>query len=47
MTLMLKKDEHQQLLQIDVRDNDWCERRRALTLLLLYKGLSIDGALAQ
>ena len=46
-TLTLTDEERGQLKQIDERDRYWRERRRARTILLLDKGLSIDAAVFQ
>ena len=42
-TLALTEEERRQLTQIDERGSDWRERRRARTVLLLDKGLSISA----
>ena len=42
-SLTLTEEERQQLRWIDERGSDWRERRRARTLLLLDKRLSIDA----
>ncbi len=46
-SLTLTEEGRQQLRQIDERGSDWRERRRARTLLLLDKGLSIDAVVTQ
>ena len=46
-TLSLTEEERGQLTQIDERGSDWRERRRARTVLLLDKGLSIDAVVTQ
>ena len=46
-TLTLTAEERCQLTRIDERSSDWRERRRARTVLLLDKGLSIDAVATQ
>jgi len=46
-SLTLTEEERQQLRRIDERGSDWRERRRARTLLLLDKGLSIDAVVTE
>ncbi|MBK8115698.1 MAG: hypothetical protein IPK44_14870 [Candidatus Accumulibacter sp.] len=46
-TLALTEEERRQLTQINERGSDWRERRRARTVLLLDKGLSISAVVTE